>query len=335
MLVVGQHGVAAGAEEIAVPDAEQRQDHRQVALERRGAEVLVHGVRAGEQLLEAVQADRERDRQPDRRPQGVAAADPVPEREHVGAVDAERSDRLGVGRDRHEVLRDRGLVAEALDQPAPRRGGVGHGLLGGEGLGRDHEQGTRRIERGERVEQVGAVDVGHEVRAQIRALVGLQRLAHHERPEVRAADADVDDVGDGLAGVAAPGAAAHPLAEVAHPGQHGVDVRHDVPAIHHDRPVGAVAQRDVQDRPVLGGVDPVACEHARAPGLELTFAGEVEQQADRLLGDAVLGVVEQQVIQRAARTARTGRGRRQTAPAGAPRPWLWHVARVPATRQTG
>ena len=77
--------------------------------------------------------------------------------------------------------------------------------------------------------------------------------------------------------------------------QHGVDVRHDVPAIDQDRPIGAVAQRDVQDRAVLGGVDPVAREHARAPGLELACAGEVEQQPHRLLGDAVLGVVEQQV----------------------------------------
>ena len=36
------------------------------------------------------------------------------------------------------------------------------------------------------------------------ALVGLERLADHQRAEVGAADADVDDVGDGRAGVAAP-----------------------------------------------------------------------------------------------------------------------------------
>ena len=201
MLAVGQHGVAAGAEKIAVPDAEQRHDHGHVALERRGAEVLVHRVRAGEQLLEAREADGERDRQPDRRPQGVAAADPVPELEHVLGADAERRDRLGVGRDRDEMLGDRGLVAQALDQPGARRGGVGHGLLGGEGLGRDHEQGVRRLERRQSIVQLGAVHVGHEVRAQVRTLVGLQRLADHARPQVGAADADVDDVGDGRAGV--------------------------------------------------------------------------------------------------------------------------------------
>ena len=53
-------------------------DHRQVALERRGAEMLVHGVGAGEQLLEALEADRERDRQADRRPQASSGRRPSP-----------------------------------------------------------------------------------------------------------------------------------------------------------------------------------------------------------------------------------------------------------------
>ena len=35
--------------------------------------------------------------------------------------------------------------------------------------------------------------------AQSRLAIGLERLGDHDRPEVRAADADVDDVGDRLA----------------------------------------------------------------------------------------------------------------------------------------
>jgi hypothetical protein len=58
-------------------------------LERGGAEVLVHGVEAGEQVAEAVGPDRQHRRQPDRRVHRVAAADPVPEAEHVGGVDPE------------------------------------------------------------------------------------------------------------------------------------------------------------------------------------------------------------------------------------------------------
>ena len=241
----------------------------------------------------------------------------------------------GVGRDRDEMLGDRGLVAQALDQPGARRGGVGHGLLGGEGLGRDHEQGVRRLERRERVVQLGAVHVGHEMRAQVRTLVGLQRLAHHARPQVRAADADVHDVGHGRAGVAAPGAAAHLLAELPHLGQHRIDVRHDVPAIHYDRPVGAVAQGDVQDRAVLGDVDPVAREHARAPVLEAGSAGQIEQQAHGFGGDAVLGVIEQQVIQAQREPREPVAVARRTDRADAPRPWPRHGARAPARRESG
>ena len=58
--------------------------------ERRGAEVLVHRVEAGEQLGEVVGTDRDHRRQADRRVHRVAAADPVPEAEHVRGVDAER-----------------------------------------------------------------------------------------------------------------------------------------------------------------------------------------------------------------------------------------------------
>ena len=69
VLVIGQDGVRPGAEEVAVPDAEQRHDHRDVALERGAAEVLVRAVGAGEQLLEPVHADGNGDRQADCRPQ--------------------------------------------------------------------------------------------------------------------------------------------------------------------------------------------------------------------------------------------------------------------------
>ena len=52
----------------------------------------------------------------------------------------------------------------------------------------------------QRVGEVRAVDVGDEVRRAGPALIGLQRLADHDRAEVGAADADVDDIGDGLPG---------------------------------------------------------------------------------------------------------------------------------------
>ncbi|MCY1439537.1 hypothetical protein D9M71_557750 [compost metagenome] len=68
VVVVGQDRMAARAPEVAVPDAEQGQQHRDVAGEGRGEEVLVHAVGAGQQFLEVGDADGHGDRQADGRP---------------------------------------------------------------------------------------------------------------------------------------------------------------------------------------------------------------------------------------------------------------------------
>ena len=83
-----------------------------------------------------------------------------------------------------------------------------------------------------------AVHIGDEVHVEARLAVGLQRFRHHDRAEVGAADADVDDIGDRFAGIALPFAAAHPLGELAHVRQHRIDLRHDVLAVHQDGPIG-------------------------------------------------------------------------------------------------
>jgi hypothetical protein len=76
--VVRRDAAAGEAVEVAVPDVEQAQARRQVALQRRGAEVLVHRMRAGQQLAKALRADGDGDRQADGRPQRIAAARPSP-----------------------------------------------------------------------------------------------------------------------------------------------------------------------------------------------------------------------------------------------------------------
>ena len=110
---VGQDGDGLRAEEVAVPDGEQAHQGGDVALERRRAEVLVHRVEAGEHRAEVLRADGDHRREADRRVHRVAPADPVPEDEHVGRVDAELRHFLGVGRDRDEVPRHRLLVAQS------------------------------------------------------------------------------------------------------------------------------------------------------------------------------------------------------------------------------
>ena len=119
VLVVRHHADGLRVEEVAVPDREQPHEHRQVLRERRGAEVLVHRVEAGEHLAEVLGTDRDHRRQADRGVHRVAAADPVPEAEHVRGVDAELRDALGVGRDRDEVLGDRVVGRRARRRPSP------------------------------------------------------------------------------------------------------------------------------------------------------------------------------------------------------------------------
>ena len=79
-----------------------------------------------------------------------------------------------------------------------------------------------------------------------------------------------------------------------------VDLGHHVLAVDEDRPVRAVAQRDVQHGAVLGAVDLLAGEHLVAPALDVGLLREREQQLQRLVGGAVLRVVDEQ----AARLAR-------------------------------
>ena len=121
-LRVGEDGVGVGAEEVGVPDVEQAHLERHVGRCGSGAEVLVHGVEAGQQVGEVVGTDGDDQRQADGRVHRVATADPVPEAERVVGVDAELGDLVERGRDRHEVLRDRvaRVAARRAGAPAAR-----------------------------------------------------------------------------------------------------------------------------------------------------------------------------------------------------------------------
>jgi hypothetical protein len=254
-------------------------------------------VSAGEQLLEALESHEAGDGKSDGRPKGVTAADPVPEDEHVVGVDAEFPDLGGVGGDRHEMPCHVGVVSGMRQEPLPRAEGVGHGLLRGEGLGGDQEQGGFGVERFEGLGDVGAVHVGDEVHPQPGRRIGPQAFGDHHRAEVRAADADVDEVPDRSAGVPRPGARANLLREILHPRQHGLDLGHDIPAVRLDPGVRTVAQGHVEHGAVFGFVDPVAGEHALDRFPQAAALRQLDQQAEGFRGDAVLGVVHEDVLE--------------------------------------
>ena len=266
-----------------------------VPLEWLGPEVLVDVVEPGEHRSEGVGADRDHQREPDRGVHRVAATDPVPEPEHVRGVDAEGSDLLLGGRDRHEVARDRAIVAEPGDQPIPRAARVRERLDRAERLRRDDEQRRRRVEVARGLGDVGTVDVRDEAVGHRAVDVVTQRLHRHLRPEVAAADADVHHGAHPLAGVARPVTRSHALGERAHAIEDLVHLGHDVASVDLDARPARGAQGHVHDGAILRDVDPLAGEHRLDALTQARSAGERQEQLDRLVGHHVLRVVEEEV----------------------------------------
>jgi len=132
-----------------------------------------------------------------------------------------------------------------------------------------------------------AVDVGDEVCIDIRG-IGLECIAGHQGAEVGATDADVDDIGNFLAGKTFPAAIAHAFTEIAHLCEYAIDVGHDILAIDVDRGVAAVAQGGMQYGTMFGEIDFFAGEHLVAHAFQIHVTCQLEQQGERLVGDAVL-----------------------------------------------
>ena len=189
-----------------------------------------------------------------------------------------------------------GAVPERRFEPVARGPGVGHGLLGGERLGGDEDEGPGRIESGGGVGEVRAVHVGDEVHARS-VVIRPQGADRHLRAKVRAADADVHDVGERAAaacGGVAPGANAFRKAEK--PFLNGVRLAHDPDPVHRHALVRAATQGRVQRRPIFRRVDPLSREHRIAPGGQLRRNGEGEEGIEGRPIDLLLGEVDEQVF---------------------------------------
>ena len=156
-----------------------------------------------------LRADRDHRREADRRVHRVAAADPVPEAEHVAGVDAElRPPRRRWSRRRRSAGR-----------PPPRRPSAARAarrarcwaLVIVSSVVNVLEETMNSVSAGSRSRVASAKSVPSTLETKRKVSVAVavvaQRLVGHHRAEVGAADADVDDVADALAGVAGPGAA--------------------------------------------------------------------------------------------------------------------------------
>ncbi|MNV40346.1 hypothetical protein D3C71_1319480 [compost metagenome] len=251
-------------EQVAVPDVGQRMQYRQVLRQRRGQRVLVHLRGTGQQLLEALEADRQRDREADRRPQRIAPAHPVPHRQHAAGGDRKGlRGAFGVGTDRIQSL----AAAQPVVQDLP----VEQGFLGAKGLGDQDAGRGGRVQRGQRALHGRAIHVGDEMHAEARTTDRAQRVGHQARAQVRAADADADDIGD--AGLFQRGDQRTHLR--AHLRGRGKGV-----AGH--RGTGKVAaQRGVQRGAAFGQVDRFTAEQALEAAGDIALGGQLQQRVQR------------------------------------------------------
>ena len=246
---------------------------------------------------EVLRPDREHGRQADRRIHRVAAADPVPEPEHVGGVDAElRPPSRRWSRPRRSAWR---RPSRRRPVPAATSARAVCALVIVSSVVKVFEETMNSVSAASRSRIASAKSVPSTLETKrnvmLAVAVVLQRLVGHHRPEVGAADADVDDVADALAGVALPLAAAHALGERRHLVEHGVDLGHDVLAVDHDRsrPRGARSATCSTARfsvTLILSPRNMASMRSRRPD----SSASCEQQLERLVGDAVLRVVEGQ-----------------------------------------
>src|SRR5262245_12203781 len=99
------------------------------------------------------------------------------------------------------------ITAQTLERPVASALSVGHRLQRCESLRRNDEQRLGRIKVASRLYEVCPVYVGDESAAQRPIAVVLQCFIRHDRTEIGATNADVDDIADPLARVTFPFAA--------------------------------------------------------------------------------------------------------------------------------
>ena len=172
---------------VALPQAHQRAEHRQVLRQRTVEKMRVHRRRAGPQFGPCLRAIGQRQAEADGRPQRIAPAHAGVHRRNTVPGDAGlllRAFRVGG----HRHARAGGIHAAGA-QPVGDARIQGPGLGGAEGFGHHADQRPRRVQPRQRGLQRGVVEVVQKM--QRTARLGAGDLGGQPRPQIRAADADM------------------------------------------------------------------------------------------------------------------------------------------------
>ena len=105
---------------------------------------------------------------------------------------------------------------------------------------------------------------------------------------MRAADTNMDNVGNCRTLPAAPLTVAHFIRQICHADADRFDRRHDVNAIEQQRLIGQATQRRVQHCPTFGDIDTIAAKHCFDVLAECPCARQLHQERNGFASDALL-----------------------------------------------
>ena len=253
---VRKNRVAARAEEVHVPDTDERHQDRRIARHLGLGEMQVDLARSGEKLVERIGSDGAQGAEAGRGPDRVSPADGFGDRQHVGRAERGRCRRVACDRD--EMLP---RIARA--EPESRRACVRERFLGRERLRHHDEERRIGLRAGERALQVQRIHVRHKAKFD-RRIAYAERIDDELRPERRAAGAEVNDPADASSGAHSRRQLAHALERRFHAGRRRI----------------ARALRYMLHRAFLGRIDRIAPEKSRAPFVESPLPCELEQRLE-------------------------------------------------------
>lgn len=187
----------------------------------------------------------------------------------------------------------RTYVLGRLEEPVLGTFGVGDGLLSGEGLGGDNEEGRLGLALLEHLSHVCAVHVADEVALKISLGIVFESFGDHNRAKVRTTDANVDHALDGFAGVTLPAAAANSVGELLNVVKHALHLVNARLIDLEGLGCNGVSQGDVQHGSVFRGIDMLTTEHGIARAFNVGLACEAEEGGEHLRRHQVLGVIQE------------------------------------------
>ena len=134
-------------------------------------------------------------------PQGIAPPHPVPKFKSIGRGNTKGFHRRRIGGDGHKMFFNVCLIPGMGQKPFPGGMGIGHGLLGGEGLGCHQEQRGFRIYPFQCFCQMRTVNIRNKISAHPFSGKGGKTFCHHEGPQIRPTNANINKGIDGLSRV--------------------------------------------------------------------------------------------------------------------------------------